>query len=255
MNKIWLITQREFFTRIKKRSFIIMTILGPLLFGGFFALMFYFATVGDSEVRTIAVVDSSGVFIKKIPDTKFIHFEYLFTNVATLKKVLNKTDYYGILYISPIVSYSPKAVQLYSYQDPGFSIIQHIENSIEKEVRNQELLSYHIENIDNILKSIEKKVDIETIKITKTGEEKKTNQDLSQWVGYVCSLVIYIFILMYGVQVMRGVLEEKSNRIVEVVISSVKPFQLMMGKVLGVAMAALTQFIIWILLSFVLYPC
>lgn len=252
MNKIWLITKREFLTRIRKRSFIIMTILGPVIFAGFFALMFYFATVGDSEVRTIAVIDSSGVFIKKIPDTKYVHFEYLFTSVGTLKKVLSKTEYYGILYISPIVSYSPRAVQLYSYQDPGIMITQHIAQAMENEVRNQKLLAYHIENIDNILKSVQTKVDIETIKISKTGEEKKTDHDLSMWVGYISSLMIYMFILMYGVQVMRGVIEEKTNRIVEVIISSVKPFQLMMGKVIGVAMAAISQFLIWVVLSFLL---
>jgi ABC-2 type transport system permease protein len=228
-----------------------MTILGPVIFAGFFALMFYFASVGDTEVRTIAVVDSSGIFIKKIPDTKYVRFEYLFTKVSTIKKILNKTDYYGILYISPIVSYSPKAVQLYSYQHLGLNIIQHIQNSIEKEIRNQKLKAYNIDNIDNILKSVETKIDIETVQISATGEEKKTDRDLSMWVGYVSSLVIYMFILMYGVQVMRGVLEEKTNRIVEIVISSVKPFQLMMGKVFGVALAAISQFIVWVVLSIV----
>lgn len=251
MNKIWLITQREFLTRVRKRSFIIMTILGPVIFAGFFAMMFYFASAGgDTEVRTIAVVDSSGVFIKKIPDTRFVRFEYLFTKVGTIKKILNKTDYYGILYISPIVSYSPKAVQLYSYQNPGINIVQHIQNSIEKEIRNQKLKAYNIDNIDNILKSVETRIDIETIHISGTGEETKTNK-LSRWVGYVSSLVIYMFILMYGVQVMRGVLEEKTSRIVEIIISSVKPFQLMMGKVLGVALTAISQFMVWIVLSFI----
>ena len=252
MNKIWLITKREFLTRVRKRSFIIMTILGPVIFAGFFGFLFYFASVGDTEVKTVAVVDSSGVFIKKLPDTKFVHFEYVFVKLGALKKILDKTNYNGILYISPIISYSPKAIQYYSYQHPGQNIIQHIQYSIEKEIRNQKLKAYNIDNIDDILKSVETKVDIETIQISDKGETKQSNLEIKKWVGYISSLVIYMFILMYGVQVMRGVMEEKSNRIVEIIISSVKPFQLMMGKVLGVALTALTQFFIWVVLSIVL---
>jgi ABC-2 type transport system permease protein len=254
MNKIWLITQREFLTRVRKRSFIIMSILGPLLFAGFFALTFFFASSQDTEIKKIAVIDSSGIFIKKLPDGKYLQFEYL-TNVKVddFKKLLKKSNYYGLLYISPIVASSPKAVQFYSFQQPSLSITQQISNGIEKEVRNQKLLAYNIQNLDNILKSIDTKIDISTVKLTDSGEEKQSSTGLAMGVAYVASLMIYMFILMFGVQVMRGVLEEKTNRIVEVILSSVKPFQLMMGKVLGVAMAALIQFLIWVVLSFVFF--
>ncbi len=250
MNKIWLITQREFITRVRKKSFIIMSILGPLIFAGFFALTFIFASSKDTDVKKIAVIDSSGMFIKKLPEGKFLQFEYL-TNVKVddFKKLLKKSNYYGLLYISPIVAFSPKAVQFYSFQQPSLSITQEISNGIEKEIRNQKLLSYNIQNLDNILKSIETKIDISTVKLSDSGEEKQSSTGLAMGVAYVGSLLIYMFILMFGVQVMRGVLEEKTNRIVEVILSSVKPFQLMMGKVLGVAMAAIVQFLIWVVLS------
>jgi ABC-2 type transport system permease protein len=227
-----------------------MSILGPAIFAGFFALIFYFAATEDTDIKKIAVIDSTGAFIKKIPDTKYLHFEYLINiKVNDLKKILKKTDYYGILYISPIVSYSPRAVQLYSYQQPSLNVTQYIADAIEKEVRNQKLLAFNIKNLDNILKSVETRIDVETIKLSGTGEEKEINQGVRMWVAYFSSLLTFMFIFTFGVRVMRGVIEEKTNRIVEVIITSVKPFQLMMGKVLGVALTALTQFIVWIVLT------
>lgn len=251
MSKIWLITQREYVTRVKKRSFIIMSILGPVLITAFFGFIFYMASAEDTNLRKIAVIDSSKVFINKIPDTKYLHFEYK-ENVGLdqMKKDLKKSDYYGVLYISPVIAYSPGAVQFYSFQQPSIGTMQYISTAIEKELREQKLLSYNIPNINHILKSIETHVDVQTIKMSGTGEEKITDKSIKMWAAYISSLMIYMFILMYGVQVMRGVIEEKTSRIVEVVISSVKPFQLMMGKVLGVAMAAITQFIIWVVLSY-----
>jgi ABC-2 type transport system permease protein len=250
MSKIWLVTQREFITRIRKRSFIIMSILGPLIIAGFFASVFYMAGAEESGLKQIAVLDSSGMFIKRIPDSKSLHFEYLNnTKLENLKKKLNKSDYYGILYISPIIAYSPRAVQFFSYSQPSLNITQHISNAIEKEVRNQKLMAYKIENIDAILRSVETRIDVETVKLSGSGEEKKSSTDVAMAVAYIGSLLTYMFILFFGVQVMKGVLEEKTNRIVEVIISSVKPFQLMMGKVLGVALTALLQFTIWIVLS------
>ena len=229
-----------------------MSVLGPIIIAGFFALMFYMATSQDTGIKKIAVVDETSIFLNKIPSTPYLKFVYVPVNKLTeLKSSLKGTDYYGILYISHLVANSPGGIQFYSYKEPGLSIIQHITSSIEKEIRAQKLLKYNIKDLDNIIKSIESSsnVDIETVKISDSGEEKVTDKFVKMGVAYVSSFLIYMFILMYGVQVMRGVIEEKSSRIVEVIISSVKPFQLMMGKVLGVAMTALTQFIIWIVLS------
>jgi len=251
MNKIWLITKREFLIRVKKRSFIIMLILGPVIFAGFFPIMAYFTSNADTEVRKIAVIDSTGMFIKRIPDTKNLKFEYLLrANVDDIKKILKKTDYYGILYIMPMVTSSPRAVQFYSYEQPGLGITQHIADAIEKEIRNQKLLAFNIKNIDNILKSVETGIDVETVRITSSGEEKSTITGVKIGVAYASSLIIYFFIFVFGMQVMRGVIEEKTSRIVEIIISSVKPFQLMMGKVLGVAMTALVQISFWVILTF-----
>jgi ABC-2 type transport system permease protein len=228
-----------------------MSILAPLLFGGFITLMAYFASKGDDEVKRIAVLDSTSLFINKIPDSKSLKFEYLINvRLDDLKKDLKKSKYYGILYIHPMVVNSAKGVQFYSYSQPGISTVEHISHAIEKELKNEKLKAYKIDNLDNILKSVETKISLQTIKLSETGEEKKGNTYMAMGIAYISSLLIYMFILLYGVQVMRGVIEEKTNRIVEVIVSSVKPFELMMGKVLGVAFTALTQFFIWVILSF-----
>jgi ABC-2 type transport system permease protein len=254
MNKILLITQREFTSRVRKKSFIIMSILAPLLFGGFISLMAYFGGSKDEKIKNIAVIDSSSLFLNKIPDTQSLKFEYLINvKLETLKKDLKKSKYYGVLYINPNEKDSLKQVQFYSYSQPGISVVQHITNAIENEIRDKKLKSYHIENIDQILKSVETKIDLQTIKLSESGEEKDSSTFASMGLAYVGSLLIYMFILLYGVQVMRGVIEEKTNRIVEVIISSVRPFQLMMGKVLGVALTAITQFLIWVVLSLTIF--
>jgi ABC-2 type transport system permease protein len=172
-------------------------------------------------------------------------------NVNDVKKILKKTDYYGILYIMPMVATSTRAVQFYSYEQPGLGITQHISDAIEKEIRDQKLLAFNIKNIDNILKSVETRIEVETVKINSSGEEKKSNTGLMMGVAYASSFLIYMFIFIFGMQVMRGVIEEKSSRIVEVIISSVKPFQLMMGKVLGVALTALVQLFTWVVLTLI----
>jgi ABC-2 type transport system permease protein len=254
MNKIFLITQREFTSRVRKKSFIIMSILAPLLFGGFISLMAYFGSSKDEKIKTIAVIDSSSFFINKIQNTQSLKFEFLINvKLDELKKDLKKSRYYGILYIKPNKIDSLKQVQFYSYSQPGISVVEHISNSMEKELRNQKLKTYNIENLDQILKSVESDINLQTIKLSESGTEKDSNTIASMGVAYVGSLLIYMFILLYGVQVMRGVIEEKSNRIVEVIISSVKPFQLMMGKVLGVALTAITQFLIWVVLSVTIF--
>jgi ABC-2 type transport system permease protein len=250
MNKIWLITQRELFTRIRKRSFIVMTILGPLLFVGYFAITIFFATHQDTEVKHIVVCDSTGIFLGKIPDTKYVRFDYQpVSKFKTLKSTLNQSNRFGILYISPVIAYSSQGAVLYSYREPGAAVVQHINHSLSKELTDQKLLAYKAENLDQILKAIHTSIDIDVIKLADNGNEKKGNSGVSMAVAYIGAILIYMFILMYGVQVMKGVIEEKTNRIVEVIISSVKPFELMMGKVLGIAGAALLQFTVWIVLS------
>ena len=253
MNKISLIIKREYLTRVKKKSFIIMSIIGPLLFASFMVVPAWLSQVEDKERKIIAVIDNSHIFTNVIPETEYLKFEYLEnTTVGEIKKNFPETGYYAVLYIADIITYTPSAIQLLSDKQPSLSVRMHISNAIEKEIERLKLKAYNIDDLDNILKSIKTNIRIQTIKWTDDGKEKESSTEIAMVVGYASGLLIYFFIFLFGAQVMRGVIEEKISRIVEVIISSVKPFQLMMGKIVGIALVGLTQFLLWIILTFLI---
>lgn len=249
-NKIGIIIQREFLTRVRKRSFIVMSVLGPFLFAAIAILPMYFATMEDKDVKVIAVADSSHIFTGKIPETQTLKFSYLENaDISELKKNFREKGYWGILYISHIITYTPSAVELISYSQPGISVKMHIQNALEREIEHQKLLAHNIENLDEILKSVKTNISLRTIKLEEGGKSKESYTELYMIVGYISGFLIYFFIFLFGSQVMRGVIEEKTNRIVEVIVSSVKPFELMMGKIIGIAGVGLLQFLIWVVLT------
>lgn len=260
MNKISLIIRREYLARVRKRSFIIMSLLGPILFAAMLVLPAYLATLEDKEVKTIAVIDDSKVLSSYatdpprsvIPDQEYMKFVSLEdVDLETLKENFSSTGYYAVLFIPSNIFNSEQAI-LYSEKQPSLEVTGHIRSSIEKEIENMKLVANNIENLDQILKEIETNIRVSNIKWTKSGEAKKSNTGLVMGIGYASGFLIYMFIFIYGAMVMRGVIEEKTSRIVEVIISSVRPFQLMMGKIIGVGLVGLTQFMVWIVLTLVL---
>lgn len=253
MSKTALILQREYLTRVRKRSFIIMAVLGPLLFAALMIVPAWMAMSQDQEVKKIAIVDSSSLFMNVIPETEYLKFDYLYNaRLSDIKETFREGGYYGVLYISHLVAYEPNSVIFYSDRQPSLSTKMYISKAIEDYIRDQKLRAYDIQDLDTILKSVKTRINIRTIKLTNDGREKESHTGLAMAVGYAGGFLIYLFIFFFGAQLMRGVIEEKVNRIVEVVISSVKPFQLMMGKVLGIALVGLTQFLIWVVLTLVL---
>jgi ABC-2 type transport system permease protein len=253
MNKIGLIIKREYTTRVRKRSFIVMSILGPILFASLMVVPALVAMSEDQEVKRIAVVDSSHLFMNVIPETEYLKFDYLENaRLNDIKQTYSTGGYYGVLYISHIIAFEPNSVVFYSDKQPNLATKMHISKAMENYVRDQKLKTYEIENLDNILKSVKTRINIRTIKITDTGREKESHTGVAMAVGYIGGFLIYMFIFFFGAQLMRGVIEEKVNRIVEVIVSSVKPFQLMMGKIIGIAMVGLTQFMIWVVTTFLL---
>lgn len=261
MNKIFLIIKREYITRVRKRSFIVMSIIGPLLFAAMIVLPAWLMTRPNEEVKRIVVVDSTMQFVNKLPETQYLKFDYNpGISVENLKKVLkNNTRYDAILYIPKSVETTQlengentnNDVQLIFLKQPNFSISENIASAIEKELQDKKLQAFNIDNLDKIMESVKTKVNIQSIKLTNEGE-KKSNATVMMAIGYVTGLLIYMFIFIFGAQVMRSVIEEKTNRIVEIIISSVKPFQLMMGKVIGVALVVLTQISVWIVMTLTL---
>ncbi len=227
-----------------------MTLLGPILFAAIVIGPAWFATMEDREERIIAVIDSSKLFIDKIPETEYLKFEYLEnTSVEHLREDFDEAPYYAVLYIAHIVASTPSAVQLMSDRQPSLNIRMHIANALEKELERQKLAAWEIENIDDILSSIKTSVNIRTIIWQDDGGEKESHSELAMIVGYLGGFLIYFFIFLFGAQVMRGVIEEKSSRVIEIIVSSVKPFQLMLGKIVGIGLVGLTQFLLWVILS------
>lgn len=257
MSKISLIIKREYLSRVRKKSFIIMSIIGPVLFAALLIVPTFLATLEDKEVKNIAVIDETKVLTSYnsetpksvIDDTEYMKFTVLEdVDLSTLKVNFASTGYYAVLYIPSNIFNTEKAV-LYSDKQPSLDVSSYIRTSLEKEIEGMKLVANNIENLEEILKEIETNVKVSNIKWTKDGEAKKSNTGLVMGIGYASGLMIYMFIFMYGAMVMRGVIEEKTSRIIEVIISSVRPFQLMMGKIIGVGLTGLTQFLIWVILT------
>ncbi|MDT8400131.1 MAG: ABC transporter permease [Bacteroidales bacterium] len=252
MGNISTIITREYTSRVKKKSFILMTLLTPLIFVALFLVPVLIMGNQDKDFKKIAVIeDGSDLFKGVLKDREDVDFEYIANADINQKKGSFEEDgYYGILYISPVVTNVPQAVQLISKKQPPMDLLQYIERALEQDIENKKLLAYDIEDLDKILKSVQTDVAVQTIRIDDAGETKETSTGISMALAYIGAFLMYMVVIMFGVQVMRGVFEEKNNRIVEVIISSVKPVELMMGKIIGIALVGLTQFSVWIILSF-----
>lgn len=255
MGKIWLIVKREYLTRVKKKSFILMTILGPVLIGGLYVFGIYMVLSSGDQVSKIKLVDESGMFGDKLSKSGNMIFEPDTMPILTAKELFNPNDYNGILFIPADILDHPDQAFFYSKKQPGIEVIDRIEGQVEKVIEEAKL-NKALEGVDpkafdkNTLKEIKTKVAIRTRLLTENGEEE-SSVAVTSIIGFVGGLLMFMFTFIYGVQVMRGVIEEKTSRIVEVIISSVKPFQLMMGKIIGIALVGLTQFLLWIVLSMV----
>jgi ABC-2 type transport system permease protein len=246
MNKILLIIQREYLVRVKKKSFIIMTILGPLLIGGIYGMALWLA-VKDDEQRTIEVIDESGLFTDKFESKGSLLFIPAGTSLEQAKQDVMDEKYYALLYIPKIDIDNPSGFKLYSKKGISIDVEGAVERTLKKEIEDKKLLQAGIDK--RILDKIDTQVSVSTLSLTEDEGEKGSSAGVSYIVGFASAFIIYLSIFIYGVQVMRGVIEEKTNRIIEIIISSVKPFQLMLGKIIGIALVGLTQFLLWMILD------
>ncbi|MFD2514525.1 ABC transporter permease [Pontibacter locisalis] len=248
MHKIWLIVQREYLTRVRKKSFIIMTLLTPLLLAAFMVIPAWLVTISDSG-ETVMVLDETGLFEDKLEDKKDLKFLPLAGSLEQAKTVYRETDNTALLYIPNDFSIAdPKGIKIYSRKNTSLQTQVRLENALEKEIENQRFVASGMDRAT--LERMKANISLTAINLSDEGE-KDNNAIVTSAAGVVGAVIIYFFIFMYGVQIMRGVIEEKTSRIIEVVISSVKPFQLMMGKVIGIAAVGLTQFLLWVVLSMV----
>lgn len=248
MNKIGLIIAREYLTRVRKKSFIIMSIVGPLLFGLMFAVPIWLAS-REGDEKIVKVLDESGYFEGKYENSGSITFSYIEQGVDDAKENLKTDNSYGLLYIPNIDLEAPEGITFFSQDNPGIEVEASLERLLKNEIEEIKLANSGIQKEQ--LDKIKTDVDIDFISLTEKGE-KEGNAGAATAIGYILAFMIYFFVFLYGVQTLRGVIEEKSSRIVEVIISSVKPFQLMMGKIVGIGFVGITQLLIWVVLTFVI---
>jgi len=252
--KIGIIIQREYLTRVKKRSFILITFLAPIFFA---ALMFLPALLMLNSERfdtkkTIAVCDESTLFVGKFKDTDVNTFMYVDNDIATAKNLVREGVYDGVLYIPGTSLTLPVNAEIYSMNQIPMTLSDYINTTMKKVIEHQKLLASGID--PEIVKAANTTIHVQSIRMSEDENvEKKSFGEFEFLLGIALAMVIYFVIFIFGSQVMRGVIEEKTNRIIEVIISSVKPFELMMGKIIGIALVGLTQFLLWGVLTMGIY--
>ncbi len=231
-----------------------MTLLGPLIFAAMFVIPVLLTSIEDKDERQIAIIDHTGLYYEKINDTDLLKFHYLAEEEEfELKRDFKSKGYYAFLLIEDNLLIRPEAISLYSDKQITIEIKEHISRSLRDFLRSEKLLSYEMEGLSTIISEIEAlRVSIPTIRLGDDGKEKHTSTEFAMVISMIFAFMTYMFVFIYGSQVLRGVMEEKTNRIVEVIISSVKPFQLMLGKIGGIALVALTQFFLWVVLTLII---
>ncbi len=245
MNKIWLIIQREFLSRVQKKSFLIATILIPLIFPAIIGILVYVSKESKKGAtkETIQYIDESKLFI---PDTSKYVFRSIDGSLDDAKIAFSKSENFGLLYIPNYQLSKPEGITLYTKVNPSLDDVGNIEKLLASQIKEMKMQKLNIDQ--KLLDSLKTSVSINTVKLSEGGQEKSSNSGILFGIGMAGGILMYMFIFIYGAQIMQGIIEEKSSKVVEVIVSSVKPFQLMMGKIIGLASVGLLQFFIWIVL-------
>ena len=248
MNKTWLVIQREYLSRVTKKSFFVITLVVPLIFAGFYAAIFAIALSGSSDKQKIAVLDEGSLFTGNeglLSDNNATYTFIRNENEASFKSKYKEQGYSSFLYIPKLDIRHPEAIKLHSQSAVNLLAKSRVEKKLDRAIEAKRLEQARID--PEIYKAISSDVSVDNAVDSGKGE-KKSSAGLAYGVAFAGGILIYIILLIYGTMVMRGVMEEKTNRIAEVIVSSVKPFQLMLGKIIGIGAVGLTQFAIWIFL-------
>lgn len=246
-NKIAIIINREFNERVRKKSFIITTLLTPILMIALMLAPMLIMTYSKSEQKIIAVVDDSGIVAQQLQSNDEILFQPTSQPISVARNEFK--DNFAILHIGKDIMSSTDDVRLYTNTSSSIAIESNICTQIEMVLQNEKLKKHNIENLPLILADIHTDVNIHSFKNESSDEKDKTSSSIvATVIAYILSFILYMFLLIYGVMVMQSVIEEKNNRVLEVMVSSVSPFQMMLGKIFGVASVAVLQIVIWVVL-------
>ena len=249
MNNLGLITKREYLRRVSKKSFILLTLLTPFLFAALIFVPLWLSSIKGDDVHQVALIDKTGKYAPLFEDTETYHFVNTDQDIDAYKNHPTG-EIFAFLSITGDLLENPKAATLYSEKQIPMELTRLVNMTLKKQIESDKLATFNIPNLKEIIKECNIDFDIQTIKWGDDGEEQKSSAMLASVIGMVFTLLIYMFILIYGAMVMQGVMEEKTNRIVEIMISSVKPFDLMMGKIIGIGFVGLTQVFIWGVMTF-----
>lgn len=242
-NNIGIIIGREFNERVRKKSFIITTLLMPILMIALMVAPALIMELSQGDQKRIAVIDESGLVLPQLESDGTILFEPTDYTVEEARKAL--ANHFAVLHIGREVT-SSHTVQLYANSSTSMSLEANIRSQIERIIEAEKLKQYAIEDLDKILAEVETSISLQTLRNDKEESEQSSSSSIVATVlGYILGFVLYMFLLIYGAMVMQSVIEEKNTRVLEVMVSSVSPFQLMMGKILGVASVAVLQVVIW----------
>lgn len=247
MGKIGIIAGREFNERVRKKSFIFTTILMPICLVAIMFIPALMMNISSDEKKEVLVVDQSGLVGDRLQDDSTLTFTL---SDQTAEEVVGQQHegLFGILIVGGDVLTNPSNVQLLTYESSTINIESSIAGQISSILESEKLKEYNIEDIDTILAAIKTNVSLKVKQLDATsGDTKESSSVLNIALAYIFGFLIYMFVFLYGNMVMQGVIEEKSNKVMEVMVSSVRPFELMMGKILGIASVAVTQFVIWVI--------
>jgi ABC-2 type transport system permease protein len=254
MKKIGIVTKREYLRRVNKKSFIIITLLVPVLSVAMVFIPLWLSSVKSksSEAYEVMVADRTGKYVSLFKDTE--RFRFVGTDkeqapVDELRK--GRSGVFAFLEITDDLLKNPKAVTLYSEKQIPEDLKREVTRTLRQYLEDEKRASFNIPDLDRIIKESRVHIEVPTIKWGKDGTATESSSHMVSAIGMIFVFVIYMFIMMYGAMVMQGVMEEKTNRIVEVMVSSVRPFELMMGKIVGIGLVGLTQFLIWCILTVV----
>lgn len=243
MNKTLIIILREYTTRVSKKSFILLTVLMPFLMVALVAVPILLGNIKDDEQKTVVVIDQTGKYAPLFKATE----NYKFVAEKAMRPEFKDPEgsVEAVVQIDRLISEDPQGVTISGAREIQNDLKRQVEDVLTTQLRKEKLASYQIPQLDDIIEDVSQNVDIKTVKWSKNGEEQFSSTDIAIAAGFLFTFLIYMFVMMYGGMVMQSVMEEKTNRIMEIMVSSVRPFQLMMGKIIGVALVGFTQLLIW----------
>ena len=244
MNKFLLVASREFLTRVKKKSFIILTILMPFIFAALVFVPIWLSSIKDDDQKVVAVADKTGKYLANFKSDATYRFEPI-TDPDNNAYYTDTTAYEAVIDIRTDLAKNPKGVAIYARNEVPAGLLSYVSNVLNEQVRHDKLTATCIAGLDKIIDDVLTEITIPTMKRNAEGDMTSSNTDIAIAAGFIFTFLIYMFVMSYGGMVMQSVMEEKTNRIVELMVSSVKPFQLMMGKIVGIAFVGFLQLAIW----------